>query len=101
MASKLTSFLRRVMGSADSEETESERGTAVEHNGYTIHPAARKQGSQWLTAGVITKTFDDGVKEHSFIRADVYAAKEDAESCAITKGKRIIDEQGDRMFGEG
>jgi hypothetical protein len=101
MASKLTSFLRRAMGSTGSDETEDARGAAIEYEGYTIQPAARRQGSQWLTAGVISKAFGDEVKEHAFVRADVYANKEDAETCAVTKGKRIVDEQGDRMFEKG
>jgi hypothetical protein len=41
---------------------------------------------------------DDGVKEHHFIRADLHANKDDADACAVMKGKRIVDEQGDRMF---
>jgi hypothetical protein len=46
----------------------------------------------------ISKPSDDGVKEHHFIRADLHANKDDADACAVMKGKRIVDEQGDRMF---
>ncbi len=45
-----------------------------------------------MTASVISKPFDDGVKEHHFIRADLHASKDDAEACAMMKGKRIVDE---------
>lgn len=75
-----------------------ELGEAVEYNGYTIRPACRQEGSQWLTAGVIAKEIGEQVKQHSFVRADWHANKEAAETCAIMKGKRIVDEQGDRMF---
>lgn len=102
MGSKLRGFFRGLVGggseSADGEAPQ--KGEAVDYKGYAICPACRKQGSQWLTAGVISKPFDDGVKEHHFIRADVHASKDDAESCAVMKGKRIVDEQGDRMFAE-
>ena len=37
---------------------------AVEYHGYRITPAPQRQASGWNTAGVIAKTFDDGVKEH-------------------------------------
>ena len=58
--------------------------------------SARRSG--WNTAGVISKEFPDGVKEHSFIRVDTHASKDDAVSFSITKAQQIIDEQGDRIF---
>lgn len=101
MGSKLGGFFRGLMGagsSGDGEDAAPARGEAVEYNGYSIAPECRKQGSQWLTAGVISKAFDDGVKEHHFIRADLHASKDDADACALMKGQRIVDEQGDEMF---
>ena len=75
--------------------------SAVEYHGYRITPAPQRQGSGWNTAGVITKEFPDGVKEHSFIRVDTHASKDDAISFSIIKAQQIIDEQGDRIFGDG
>jgi hypothetical protein len=71
---------------------------AVEYRGYRITPAPRRQASGWNTAGVITKSFDDSVKEHRFIRVDTHANKDDAVAFSITKAQQIIDEQGDRIF---
>lgn len=71
---------------------------AVEYNGYSIRPAPRRQGSAWLLAGVIAKEFPDGVKEHAYVRADTFAGRDEAVAFAITKGKQIIDERGDRLF---
>ena len=73
---------------------------AVEYQGYAIRPACRQEGGQWLTAGVISKQVEEELKEHHFIRADWHSGKEAAETCAIAKAKRIIDEQGDRIFDE-
>jgi len=70
MGSKLGGFFRGLMGSGGSDGSSGgaseapTRGEAAEYNGYSIAPECRKQGSQWLTAGVISKPFDDGVKEH-------------------------------------
>ena len=50
--------------------------------------------------GVIAKRFDDEVKEHRFVRADTFGARDDADSFAIVKAKQIIDEQGDNLFGD-
>ena len=56
---------------------------AVEYNGYRIPPAPQRQGSGWNTAGVITKAFDDDVKEHRFIRVDTHASRDDAVAFSI------------------
>jgi hypothetical protein len=73
-------------------------GEAVDYNGYKIHPAARSQNGQWLTAGVIRKQVDGVMKEHSFLRADTHGSAEAANDFAVVKGRQIIDEQGERMF---
>ena len=71
---------------------------AVEYHGYRITPAPQRQASGWNTAGVITKEFPDGVKEHRFIRVGTHSSKDDAVSFSVTKAQQIIDEQGDRIF---
>lgn len=81
-------------GGAAEEKAE----PATEYQGYSIRPAPRRQGSGWLLAGVISKEFPDGVKEHSFVRADTFAARDEAVSFAIRKAQQIIDERGDRVF---
>ncbi len=78
------------------------RGDPVEHAGLTIYPAPIKAGSQWRLAGVIVKTGgDDGNLEREYQRADTFSSKDEAESFAISKGKQIIDEQGNRLFANG
>jgi hypothetical protein len=89
------------MGSKGMEATQQESENAVDYKGYMIRPTCRRQGSQWLTAGVISKRFEDQTKEHHFIRADTHSSKDDADSCSIDKAKRIIDEQGERLFQKG
>jgi hypothetical protein len=73
-------------------------GEPVEYRGYTIRPAPEKQSSGWNTAGVISKAFPDGVKEHRFVRVDTHSGRDDALAFSITKAQQIIDEQGDRLF---
>jgi hypothetical protein len=91
-------FLRRLFGGkSGGGETP---GEAVEYNGYRIRPAPFRAEGQFQTAGTIEKDFPEGAKEHRFIRAEKHASKEDAETFAVTKGKQIIDELGDRIFDE-
>lgn len=93
-------FLKGLFGGGGAPEGgAAPLGEAVEYKGYAIHPAPRQQGGQWLTAGVIRKDFEGETKEHAFIRADTHASQDDAAAMAVEKGKRIVDEQGDRMFG--
>ena len=101
MISRLTDMLRNLFGAGSPGESRQETGATVDYKGYTIRPASRREGSQWLTVGVISKAFDEDVKEHHFIRADTYGTKQDADACSILKAKQIIDEQGDKLFGKG
>jgi hypothetical protein len=73
---------------------------AVEYNGYRIRPAPFEADGQYQTAGVIEKDFPEGAREHHFIRAERHASADDAASFAVTKGRQIVDERGDRMFDD-
>ena len=98
------SIFARLMGKLSGaarvgrDGTGGKRGAAHDYNGFHIHAAPLKDGSHWLTAGVISKKIGDETKEHSFIRADTHASKEDAEAFSLTKARLIIDEQGDKLF---
>lgn len=98
MGGLIGNFLRGLVGGKESDAPSLSTENAVEYKGFMIHPAARREGAQWLTVGVITKQVGDEVKEHHFIRADMYSSKEGADDCAVTKGRQIIDEQGDKLF---
>ena len=101
MASKISNFFRGLVAPRDDEAND-EAGVedAVEYQGFLIRPVPRKQGSQWLTSGVIIKPGDGEDQEHPFVRAETHASKDQANDFAIVKGKQIIDEQGDRLFPE-
>ena len=93
------SIFSRLMGKlSGAARAGGERGARQEYNGFLIQAAPLQDGSQWLTAGFISKTFGDGQKEHQFIRADTHASKEDAEAFSLTKARLIIDEQGEKLF---
>ena len=91
----LTDFFRKLFSSSESYSAVDE---AVEYEGYFIRPAPKTQGGQFLTAGIISKQFPDGLKEQSFIRADTHASRDDACAHSIVKARQIIDEQGDSLF---
>lgn len=93
-------LLRRLLfGATESEEKEIDRSATIEYRGYRITPVLRRESGQFLTCALIEKDFPDGPRRHELIRADTHMSAEDAKSLAILKARRLIDEQGDRLFG--
>lgn len=106
---EMVSFFSKLFGGGkpDSKEgKDPERGEAVAYKEFAIAASPLRDGEQWRLCGVIVKTVsgEDGegsTLERTFIRADLYASREEAENFAIRKGQQIIDEQGDRLFADG
>ena len=99
MASFFGDFFKTLFGGdGGGGGAEPVAGDPVEYQGYIIRPAPRQDGGRWLTAGIVSKTFDDGDKEHRFTRAETHGGHEEASSFSIIKGKQIVDDLGDRMF---
>jgi hypothetical protein len=96
------SFLKRLFGigggDADAGDA-SPAGNAIDHNGFKIQATPYKAEGQFQTCGVISKEIDGVVKEHRFVRADRFAALDDAVEVSLRKGQQIVDEQGERIFG--
>ncbi len=71
-----------------------EAASAETYKDYAITPTPQKEANGWRIAARIEK---DG-QEHTLIRADVIASKDEAEAASIAKAKQMIDEQGARLF---
>jgi hypothetical protein len=71
----------------------------IEYGDFVIHAAPFRAAGQFQTAGFIEKTIAGTRKEHRFIRADRFGSLDEAADFALGKGRQIVDEQGDRMFG--
>jgi hypothetical protein len=70
----------------------------VEYKGFIIRAAPYKNNGHYQTAGTIEREIGGERKEHRFIRADSYAAYEDAVTFTVNKARQIIDLQGDKIF---
>ena len=70
----------------------------VEYEGYRIVAAPRKEPEGFRIAGRIEKDVDGETKVHPFVRADVYHDLDATADMVVHKAKRMIDEQGDRIF---
>ncbi|WP_262300105.1 HlyU family transcriptional regulator [Microvirga sesbaniae] len=98
MASILKDLWNRLAGGGHASGHEEPAADAVEYKGFRIRPAPYSAKGGFQTAGVIEKDFETGMKEYRFVRAETHPSKDKASTFAITKGKQIIDEQGDRVF---
>ncbi len=94
------SFFKKLFGGGSSAEAGALKpAKQVEYNGYQIAATPYKEGGQWQTCGVISKTIDGAPREHRFIRADRFSDQVAAADHTILKGQQIADQLGDRMFG--
>ncbi|ALA16361.1 MULTISPECIES: HlyU family transcriptional regulator [Chelatococcus] len=97
------SFLKGLLGGLfgggrEASAEEAPAGEAVEYKGFRIRPAPYPAGGQFQTAGIIEKDIGGEIKEYRFVRAETHASRSDAENFALTKGRQIVDEQGERIF---
>ena len=92
-------FVRRLWGGGDQD---AEPGAAdqpgVEYKGFRIIPRETPQGGQFLTAGMVVHEGPAGRREHRFVRADTHPSADAAREFTLAKARRLIDEQGERMF---
>lgn len=96
------SFLKKLFGGGGggaAPEASGKPAKTVEHKGFTIAATPFKEGGQFQTCGVISKSVAGAAKEHKFIRADRFQSLEEAADFSLQKGRQIVDEQGDRLFG--
>jgi len=70
----------------------------VEYKGFIIRAAPYKNNGNYQTAGTIEREIGGVRKEHRFIRADAYAAYDDAVTFTVNKARQIIDLQGEKIF---
>lgn len=87
-------------GGSSSEPKSSEPAVLGEesYKGFTIKAIQMQAGSEYQLAGQIDKEVDGEMKTYSFVRADRFSSKDDVASFALTKGRQIIDEQGDGIY---
>jgi len=93
------SFWKKLFGGGgDGAASEPKAAGETEHKGFLVRATPFKQGGEYQTCGVVSKDVDGVVQEHKFIRADRFASLEDVVSITLSKGRQLIDEQGERLF---
>ena len=90
-------FLKSLFGGGAGARVP-EPADPVEYEGFSIVATPRRAGSGWSTEGRIRKDIGEETKEVHFIRADTSPSRDVAVTLSTSKARKIIDEQGERMF---
>ena len=69
---------------------------AEDYRGFRITPGPIREGGHYRVAARIDK---DG-RSHRLLRADTFASLDEATALSLSKARQMIDEQGDRLFGD-
>ncbi len=81
----------------DSHAT-SPRFEPASYQGFDIHPEPMAEGGQYRLHGRITRLKDGELQEYRLIRSDLLPSAEQAAEMMVAKAKRVIDENGERIF---
>lgn len=71
----------------------------IEHAGFLIEAQPYAADGQYQVAGLVSKVIEGTRRQHRFVRADRFAGLEEAADVALMKGRQIVDQQGERIFG--
>jgi hypothetical protein len=94
------SFFKKLFGggSASSEPAGDKVMGEESYKGFVIKAIEMKAGAELQLAGLIEKDFGGELKTYRFIRAERMASRDDLVSLALSKGRQIIDEQGEQIY---
>jgi hypothetical protein len=92
------SFLKKLFGGGATEPSAANTAS-LEYDGFSIQATPYQEQGQWQMCGVIEKTIGGALKSHRFVRADRFAAQDQAVEMTQMKARQIIDQMGDKLFG--
>jgi hypothetical protein len=96
------SFWKKLFGGGDGAENSAPAGDKAlgeeGYKGFLIKAIEMRAGSEYQLAGTIEKDVGGELKTYRFIRADRMSSKDDLVALALSKGRQIIDEQGEGIF---
>lgn len=94
----MVGFLKRLFGGGQGGAGAGAEAATEEYEGFVITATPMAEFGQFRLAGSITKEVNGQMQEHKFIRADLFANKDQAEEFAMLKGRQMVDQLGDRVF---
>lgn len=95
------SFWKNLFGGGGAPKMPGETvGGQDSYNGFTIKALLMQVGGEYQLAGLIEKELGGALQSYKFVRADRMSSRDDAVALALSKGRQIIDEQGDKVFSQ-
>jgi hypothetical protein len=85
-------------GSSNAEQAGDKVLGEEGYKGFLIKAIEMKAGSELQLAGTIEKDVGGELKTYRFVRADRMTSRDDLIALALSKGRQIIDEQGEGIF---
>ena len=86
-------------GGSSSAEPDGDKALGEEsYKGFLIKAIEMKAGSELQLAGTIEKEIGGELKSYRFVSADRMTSRDDLIALALSKGRQIIDEQGEAIF---
>lgn len=94
------SFFKKLFGGGSaSDEPAGDKVMGEEsYKGFAIKAIEMKVGGELQLAGLIEKDIGGELKTYRFIRADRMSSRDDLVVLALSKGRQIIDEQGEQIY---
>lgn len=93
------SFFKKLFGGSASAAPAGDKVLGEEgYKGFVIKAIEMKAGSELQLAGLIEKDVGGEVKTYRYIRADRMSSLDDLIPLALSKGRQIVDEQGESIF---
>ena len=95
------SFFKKLFGGGQAAGTEPAGDKVMgeeSYKGHLIKAIEMKAGGELQLAGTIEKDIGGELKIYRFIRADRMNSRDDLIALALSKGRQIIDEQGDHIY---
>ena len=95
------SFWKKLFGGGSAEDSAPAGDKSLgeeSYKGFLIKAIEMKAGSELQLAGTIEKDIGGELKTYRFVRADRMSSRDDLIVLALSKGRQIIDEQGEGIF---
>ncbi len=94
------SFFKKLFGGgSDDAAPQGDKVLGEEsYKGFQIKAIEMKAGSELQLAGIIEKEIGGEVKTYRYIRADRMSSLDDLIPLALSKGRQIVDEQGEGIY---
>ncbi|ATG73080.1 transcriptional regulator [Zobellella denitrificans] len=89
-------WLKKLAGKATTDD--GPRFEPQSYRGFDIYPEPRAEGGQYRLQGRIVQEQDGNRREYLLIRSDLLPTAEQAAELMVAKARRVIDENGERLF---